>query len=1324
MNKIVFYIVCFTVLLTNIVAAQNVRFRKIVGEGEFANSSITAIKEDYLGRMWFGTREGLYLYDGNNLYPFLHDPNQINSISSSWIEYIEEDDKHNLWIGTTHGINKISLVDFSIQRYFYKNRSSDNPVNALLADKSIGVWLSCVDGVYRYDSQTDAFVKEDLNIDLPGNRISGVFKGKNGSILVYTDGYGIFEIRDEEDQLVRIPNNELKKYNIISIEEDQDGNYIVGTQKNGLFLLDKKLELTHLKGNISNKILSVCIDDEGMIYAGTDGDGICIINRGDGTSQCLKTEGSSGIQNNVIHRLFIDSRNNLWIGGINSGVTILDKYSAAYKHILVDKEDVGNKINVLDIIPIKGYEVLASTDGDGLFRVNIKTGKYSKLNIPDAEIIKKLYRDSRGNIWGGTYQKGLLQVNSDLELVKRYPEITNPEATVSDDNVWSIIEDDDGNMWFGTLNGGLFLFDREKQVFYSCKRDLPQFRLGESFISSIILDNEKSLWVGTKNGVYKYDRQGNRFKRFPQEFIDNAALSNNFVRDIFQDKSGRVWIGTENGLTLFENDEIKYFSQSSGLSGNRIQSVIEDYYGNIWIATTYGLNLLQENNTFRTFLESDGLSSNIFNSNSGLAFADGSLAFNTFNGLTSFLPTELYKDFTEPQIVFSDLWINGKQIKSGEGEDDRHHISVTDQLNLKYGERSFGLGFSALGYLHSEKNQYLYKLDGFDDEWILAGNERRATYTNLEQGDYIFRVKAANGDGVWNEEGISLKISVLPPWWNTMLAKFIYLVLLIGLILFFRNYVVQGERFKIEIEKKELEAKRIEELAQFKNQFFTNISHELRTPLSLIIAPVSSLLKKEKELESEQRVGYYRTIKKNSNRLLNLVNQLLDFRKLETGNWKPRISKIQLNEFLAELVDKFKNSDEAGHIQFQLNCGGEPIELFADWQMLENIFYNLVSNSIKHSRRNEIIINVGCKSVDSKLLLWVEDNGIGISAEEQEHIFDRFYQSKDHGIGSGIGLSFVKELVELHKAKIQVKSELEKGTKVELLFEKGFVHYPEEYLVEESKTEKVEELAEAVTPEPEVSGSKTLPKLLIVEDSAELSAYLKTEFVSEFRVKTAANGKEGLKIVEQFVPDIIVSDVMMPEMDGIEFCNKIKNKLTTSHIPVILLTAKSSHESQLEGYESGADAYVLKPFNISVLRKQVSGVLEIREQLKKRFAQAPMTNPKKMDISELDKRLLNKLNKYIDANLQNSELSIEGISKEIGISRSYFHKKLKALTGASASEYVRNYRLKRAAKLLEENKYSIEEVSYEVGFSSPSYFSRSFTKLYGVSPKNYLGNLK
>lgn len=1311
-------------LISNFTSAQNVRFRKISGEGEFAYSSITAIKEDYLGRMWFGTREGLYLYDGTNLHPFLHDPNQRNTISSSWIECIEEDKNRNLWIGTTHGINRISLNDFSIQRYFYKENTSDNPVNALLADNENNIWLSCIDGIFRYDTASKAFKKETLNIDLPGRKITGVYKSKNGTILILTDQLGIFKVQGERE-LVAIPNETLKNYHIVSLDEDEDGNYIIGTRRNGLLVLNKKLSLSKLEGTISKKILSVCVDNDGLIYAGTDGDGICIVNRKEGTTQCLKTEGNSGIQNNVIHRLAIDSRDILWVGGINSGVSILDKYSAAHKHILVDKldaEKIGNKINVLDLLQLEGFEVLAATDGDGLFRINTKTGRYVRLSIPNAEIVKTLYRDNRGNIWGGTYQKGLLQLSPDLKLMKHFPKLQNPGGTVSDDNVWSILEDNEGNMWFGTLNGGLFLFDTEKETFYSCMQDLPQFLLRESFISSLIIDKENSVWVGTKNGAYKYDDSENRFRRYPQEFIDGATLSNNFVRDIFQDKSGRMWIGTENGLTLVENDTVQYFSQSSGLSGNRIQSIKQDINDNIWIATTYGLNLLQKNNTFRTFLEKDGLSSNIFNSNSGIAFSDGSVAFNTLNGLTCFSLKELYKDEKEPQIVFSDLWINGKAVKQNESRGK--HISITDQLTLKYGERSFALGFSALSYLHSEKNLYSYKLVGFDDEWIQAGNEQRATYTNLEPGDYVFRVKAANGDGVWNEEGISLDILVLPPWWNTMLAKFIYLVLLVGVILFFRNYVVQGERFKNEIEKKELEAQRVEEVAHFKNQFFTNISHELRTPLSLIIAPVSSLLTREKDLSSAQRLGYYKTIKKNSERLLNLVNQLLDFRKLETGNWKPKIAKIRLKEFLLELVDKFESSDETGHIQFQLDCKDENIELFADWQMLENIFYNLVSNSIKHAKREEISIHVGCKATDKDILLWVEDNGIGISPEEQERIFDRFYQSKDHGIGSGIGLAFVKELVELHNANISLKSEPEKGARVELLFKKGADHYPKEHLVEDTKMEIITEPEITIEKEQKTSGQKHLPKLVIVEDSTELSSYLKNEFAREFRIKTAANGKEGLKVVEQFNPDIIISDVMMPEMDGIEFCKRIKNKLTFSHIPVILLTAKSNQESQLEGYESGADAYVLKPFNIDILRKQVSSLLEIREQLKNRFALAPMASPKKMDISELDKRLLTKLNKYIDENIQNSELSIEGISKEIGISRSYFHKKLKALTGSSASEYVRNYRLKRAAKLLQENQYSIEEISYEVGFSSPSYFSRSFTKLYGVSPKNYVGGSK
>jgi DNA-binding response OmpR family regulator len=562
----------------------------------------------------------------------------------------------------------------------------------------------------------------------------------------------------------------------------------------------------------------------------------------------------------------------------------------------------------------------------------------------------------------------------------------------------------------------------------------------------------------------------------------------------------------------------------------------------------------------------------------------------------------------------------------------------------------------------------------------------------------------------------------MPPWWDTWWANLIYFSVLVGIIYFFRAYIVKGEIYKHTIRTKELEVKRKEELEKLKDQFFTNISHDIRTPLSLIVAPISSLINSEEKLSQNERHNVYQTIKRNCDSLLRLVNQLLDYRKLELGKLKLRVKEINLSELMHEMVQRFATTTYSNQ-NYTIKVEAEQnVTIAGDYLLVENIFYNLISNAIKHSNKAEVEIILGCKKVEEEVEFWVKDNGEGISSSNMKRIFDRFYQGDHKGYGSGIGLSYVKELVDVHKGTISVESSSEWGTKFILNWpaaRQQFDGKPIEDIDDIDGGQLTSEASENANDTNLTDHSKK-PKIIIAEDNDDLRNYLNSEFQGTYKIKLAANGVEALKLVDTFFPDLIISDVMMPEMDGNELCKKVKSKLATSHIPVLLLTAKTTDEHQLEGIESGADGYITKPFNIDLLRKKVEKTIEIRNQLRKRFSQLPEVDPQDLQMSEADKKLLTKLNAYIDKNIQETELSIESVAEELGLSRGHFHKKMKALTDASPSEYIRTIRLKKAAELLRLRKYSIEEVSYEVGFSSPSYFSRSFNNFYGVSPSKYI----
>jgi signal transduction histidine kinase/ligand-binding sensor domain-containing protein/DNA-binding response OmpR family regulator len=1309
-------------LLSQQLMSQSLRFNRVLGHGKFDNSSITAIDEDYLGRMWFGSREGLHLYDATSIRSFYSEMGNDNSLTTNWIQCIKTNRDKSIWIGTDNGLNRMSLIDFSVKRYnlsVYGSR--ENSVIDLYIDDSQVVWVSTFGGLFRYDASLDEFIKIEINSGVNSLVISNFYKNNNGQVLLVTINSGLYTLNTNAGVITPYEVEKLAGYEIRNVTQDTHGNYWIATKNDGLLLYDGYSIRQNNQGDDAQNILQVYADESG-VYALTDGDGLYVVQPESFGITKYRVGDGSGVNSNVVMSVFKDSRNTLWFGMINAGVCYLDQYSSVFKHFLNQKsnESFEKTLSILDAIAIDDNNLLVSTDGEGLINLNLTTGKTTQYIFNDIRVIKSLFKDSKGYIWGGTYQNGLICLNNELKLMNHYPEIKSEDGILNDDSVWAINEDSEGRLWIGTLGSGLFLLDRINRKFYSCKLDLPDFKLDESVITTIFIDDNGDLFVGTKEGLLLYSETEKQFIPFEQIA---TALSNNTIRQLYRDTQNGLWICTEDGLNYWKDKRHKVFSPNNGLSANRIQGIAEDNAGRLWIASTYGLNMALDSSQFRTFLVEDGLSSNNINTEGVFKLPDNRIVLLTLNGITLFNPNQIKTNTIEPEIVFSDLWINGELKKKTPAKKNSQHISNVNQLNFKYQERFFSIAFSALNYNWPGKNKYSYKLEGYNDNWIDAGNMGRATYTNLSPGEYTFKVKASNNDGLWSKEAKELAIVVHRPWWDTWWANLIYFSCLVGLIYFFRSYIVKGEIYKHTILSKELEVKRKEDLEKLKDQFFTNISHDIRTPLSLILAPITSLMSNDNSLSSGERISMYQTIKKNCDSLLRLVNQLLDYRKLELGILKLRVQEIDLNELLNGMVRRFSTSTYSNQnysIHFKAT---ENVKLWGDYIMIENVFYNLISNAVKHANKEDIEIELGCKIADDKAILWVSDNGQGINESTLKRIFERFYQGNQQGTGNGIGLAYVKELVNLHKATIKVESSSEWGTRFEMEWLLGNEHFDKSLLKDKRKTatdtdSNIETLR--VEDEGENTDANKLPKLIIAEDNDDLRQYLYNEFKSSYRVKLAANGSEALKIVESFFPDLIISDVMMPEMDGNQLCQKVKTKISTSHIPVILLTAKTTDENQMEGIESGADAYITKPFNVELLKSKVNKTIEIRQQLRKRFSQLPEADPKELDMSDTDKKLLSKLNEFIEKNIQESDLSIESTAEELGLSRGHLHKKMKALTGVSPSEYIRNIRLKKAADLLRLRKYTIEEITYEVGFSSPSYFSRSFNHYYGTSPSKFI----
>ncbi|MCL3779003.1 hybrid sensor histidine kinase/response regulator [Prolixibacteraceae bacterium JC049] len=1289
--------------------ANHLNFKPFEVEGEFSYSSVIAISEDALGRMWFGTREGLFYHDGKSFTSFYSKQGDNNSLTNSSIRCLYQEDNDKLWVGTENGVNCIDLKNLKIEQYFLAD-NMPAVIRTIFKGTDNNIWVFSSQGTHCFLDENNTFFKVSWVNEELAERVNKCFKNSKNQFLLATDNSGILNLNIEGKTLSAWGTEELKEFQINDIVEDGIGNYWIATSKSGLLRVDGKFKIQPFANKqIPKKLFSLCFFDEQTLLVTSDGDGAASVNISTGEVNPYHLEKTED-KRSVVYSAFKDSRGIVWLGAINGGAYTADEVSDRFVTLLGQENQQDITSSILDMLVLNNDELLLATDGDGLWKYNLKSKKKQLVPIEGVAVIKRLFKDYLGNVWCGTYREGLVMLDKKLKVAEYFPVVKSKDGAYSDDSVWAIDQAPNGDMWIGTLEQGLFYYDRKAKCFYSCQSDFSKGKLYASSITSMFHDSNKNFWIGTKSGLYRYEKGNSAFILYER----NKQLSNEVIRCIEEDRKGRLWVGTENGLNCLKPNEVVQFYKSDGLTSNRVQGINEDVFGNIWVATTYGLNRLDNSGQIQKYLENDGLSANVFNYQ-GRDLANNKIVLPTTNGVTLFDPHRMSVQTDFPKVVFTSLSVNGKMV----GHKKQEHISRLKELVLNYEERFFTIGFSALTFQNGVKNEYAYMLDGFNNDWVFAGKERIATYSNLPAGEYVFKVKASNSDGLLSEDFIQLEIIILPPWWDTWWANLIYLVLLIGVILFFREYTLKEERFNSQLLVKEAEVKRKGEVEKIKTEFFTNISHELRTPLSLIIAPITSLINRDKDMSGTQRQELYQTIQNNSERLLTLVNQLLDFRKLENGKLKPKVEQLNIESVITGVIKRFRH--KAGDVTptFKLDYCNEQANLWGDAAMFENVYYNLVSNSIKYAEDADVTVKIGCKQQNDEVLLWVEDNGIGIADDEKDKVFERFYQSSNHGMGTGIGLAFVKELVELHHGTIQLVDAEDGGLRCEMIFKQGNEHFPKDWLIVDNKKKEIsEQVVESANVRKTSSSSKV--KMLIVEDSAELREYLQNEFSSEFYVKTAVNGKDGLKELNNFYPEIIISDIMMPEMDGIEFCRKVKDKLTTSHIPVILLTAKSAEETQMEGYESGADIYVTKPFSIDLLRAQVNNLLKNREQLKKRFAETAKPDPDKIELSGVDKKMLNKLGTYIDKNIRNSELSIEQIADEVGISRGYFHKKMKSVTGMSPSEYIRNYRLRKAAELLKERELSIEEIAFEVGFSSASYFSRTFTRLFGVSPSKYL----
>jgi signal transduction histidine kinase/DNA-binding response OmpR family regulator len=857
-----------------------------------------------------------------------------------------------------------------------------------------------------------------------------------------------------------------------------------------------------------------------------------------------------------------------------------------------------------------------------------------------------------------------------------------------------------------------------------------------SFVTKMMHDARGNLWVGTvDNGLHLYNRPGNTFISFRHDPNDSTTIPNDYIISMALDASGNFWVGTNNGICRFDYRTLKFIrTDMAGRNpDNVINGIVADDNGGLWISSNKGLLHYQpESGDLRNYDLRDGLQSNEFNRGAYYKSKSGEIFFGGINGYNHFHPAKLKHNDIVPAVVFTGFRLFEQPVKAGsENSPLKEHISETQHITLNYKQSVFGFNFVALNYIVPEKNKYMYQLKGYDDKWVDIQNSRTVTFMNLRHGDYILHVVASNNDEVWNMEGATVRITILPPPWLTNWAYFIYMFLIIGLIwLAYRLMVFRIEQKNILLNER-LENERNEDLNQMKLRFFTNISHEFRTPLTLISAPLDTLM--NDNVHPEEKNYNYRLIKDNILRLKRLVDQLMDFRKAEHDRLKLRVRPASISAFIVRLSENFKDLARRKEIEFKITTIDNRDQLqWIDPDFIDKILFNILSNAFKYTPAGGRI-GLDVTMENEMAVIKITDTGVGIDEDELPHIFDRFYSSekpdKVYFSGTGIGLAFSKRLVEIHHGEIFASSIKDKETVFTIVIPVGRASYTQDEVIEGYVMAEPDNEVHDTVLEHEMTDycpdddSSENPMMLIAEDNEDLSRYLRNHFHNSYRVLPAKDGVEAFQLARENIPDIIISDVIMSNMDGFDLCAKIRENILTSHIPVVLLTALTSTESRTVGMERGADAYVEKPFEIKYLESVINNLMLQRANLKEKFQleSRPLAS---YSGNQEELRFLGKVEEIVMKNISKPEFSVTTLCAELSMSRSQLFRKFRAMTGKSPKLYIQVMRLKRAAELMLKEGINVNEVTFEVGFTSPSHFITSFKKYFGKTPKEYVTEVK
>lgn len=1292
-----------------------------------SQNTVNAILQDRKGFMWLGTKDGLNRYDGLSFRKFKHDAANPRSIGNSFITSLYEDFNGNIWVGTDAGVyiyypEKEAFEEFDCQSL--EKTRIERSVSMIAGDKQGRVWIAVeAQGMFCYDA------RQKLLRNYPLSEISSNIKcftfDSGGTLWLGFYGDGLYY---SKDNLATVhpygsPEDGKREFEGGVITKIVQGNYnclYIGSVKEGV----SELNLT--SGQVRNLL---AIDESGEsifcrdllpysdneLWIGTES-GIYIYNLR--TAQFIHLRASLydsySLSDNAIYALYKDREEGLWIGSYFGGV---DYYPRQYTYFAkYYPKNIANSLHgkrVREFCRADDGTLWIGTEDGGLNHFNPKTKEFHFFE-PSAGFtnIHGLCMDG-SHLWVGTFSKGIRVIDTRTGMVLRtYTEGHTPHS-LNDNSIFSICRTSAGEIYLGTLFG-LLRYNRTQDNFDR----IPE--LNGKFVYDIKEDSYGNLWLATyANGAYCYDVSARRWKNYVFDAEDEKSLPYDKVLSVFEDSYRQIWLTTQGGgFCLFHPDTETFtrYGLKDGLPNDVVYQIVEDDDRFLWLTTNNGLVRFDPKTMeMKVFSTANGLPTNQFNYRSGFKDEAGNIYLGSINGFVAFDPRTFAENRQVPAVAITDFLLFNKEVSVGETDSPlKSSITFSDKVVLTADQNSFSFRIAALSYQAPRMNKLMYKLEGFDEGWLTIGESPLVTYSNLGYGDYVFKVKASNSDGVWNEQETSLHLSILPPFYLSGWAYCFYVLFFMGclvcVIFYFkkRNYRKQHRQMEM------LEQEKEREVYHAKIDFFTNVAHEIRTPLTLIKGPLENIILK-KEVDSETKEDLY-IMKQNTERLLNLTNQLLDFRKTETRGFRLNFTECDVVAVLRETYLRFTSLAKQKGLDFILELPQECFMADVNQEALTKIISNLLNNGVKYA---STYLRISLETDEKVFHIRTFNDGEMIPDTMKEEIFKPFVRlDKEDEVttGTGIGLALSRSLAELHQGSLM----MEKGEEVNCFCLTLPVNQDSTITLSAENVSQVEENSCGWEQE-ETDTKEKKPMILVVEDNPDMLAFVRKQLTTEYSVLTAMNGIEALAVLDNHYVNLVVSDVMMPQMDGFELCKTIKSDLSYSHIPVVLLTAKTNIQSKIEGLELGADAYIEKPFSVEYLLANISSLIHNREKLRQTFAKSPFVAANTMALTKADEEFIWKLNDIIQANLHNPEFSMEDMADALKMSRSSFYRKIKGVLDLSPNEYLRLERLKQAAQLLKEGKSRVNEICYTVGFNSPSYFSKCFLKQFGVLPKDFIG---